>query len=133
MMNIWVASIIGKPLSFSAAVRVCDRLYLSGQLCMDVDGKLPVEIGGQARQTMENIVGTLKTAGFSWAAVVECTVMLDDMANWPTFIKIYVCYLAVRPSRTKRQRRRRAGVGRGAGKRMYCVRGLALEQHPAHP
>lgn len=89
---------LGKPtlgaqrLPFSEAVRVGDTLYLSGQIGIAPDGKLPEGIEAQARQTMDNIGATLKGQGLGWGDVVKCTVMLDNMADWPAFNKVYVTY-----------------------------------------
>ena len=89
---------IGKPmlgeqrLPFSSAVRVGDLLFLSGQLGNTPDGKLPQGIEAQARQTMENIGAVLKGQGLGFGDLVKCTVMLDDMADWPAFNKVYVTY-----------------------------------------
>ena len=82
----------GARLPFSEAVRVGDLLFLSGQLGRTPDGTLPAEFDAQARQVMDNIGAVLATAGTRWGDVVKCTVMLDDMANWPAFNKIYMSY-----------------------------------------
>jgi reactive intermediate/imine deaminase len=73
-------------------VRVGDVLYLSGQIGIGPDGKLPDSFDGQARQTMENIGRVLKTRGLGWGDVFKCTVMLADLKNWPAFNAIYVPY-----------------------------------------
>ena len=89
---------IGKPmlgdqrLPFSSAVRVGDLLFLSGQLGNTPDGKLPAGMEAQARQAMENIGAVLKGQGLGFGDLVKCTVMLDDMADWPAFNKVYVTY-----------------------------------------
>ncbi len=89
---------IGKPmlgdqrLPFSDAVRVGDLLFLSGQLGIGADGKLPAGMEAQARQTMENIGVVLKRQGLGFGDLVKCTVMLDDMADWPAFNQVYVTY-----------------------------------------
>ncbi len=91
---------IGKPmlgeqrLPFSSAVRVGDLLFLSGQLGIGTDGKLPAGMEAQAKQTMENIGAVLKEQGLGFGDLVKCTVMLDDMADWPAFNKVYVTYFA---------------------------------------
>ena len=82
----------GRRLPFSQAVRVGDTLYLSGQIGIAADGKLPAGIDAQARQAMDNIGGVLKARGLGWGDVVKCTVMLDNMADWPAFNSIYVTY-----------------------------------------
>ena len=80
------------PAPFSTAVRVGDEIYLSGAIGNRPDGTLPEGFEAQARQTMENVGAALKTAGVGWGDVVKCTVMLDNMADWPKFNAIYVPY-----------------------------------------
>ena len=77
---------------FSTATRVGDVVYLSGQIGVGPDGKLPEGFEAEAKQTMENVGAALKTAGLGWDDVFKCTVMIDDMANWPKFNTIYVPY-----------------------------------------
>lgn len=82
------------PAPFSTAVRVGDTVYLSGTIGRRPDGTLPDGFEAQARQTMENVGAALKTAGLGWGDVVKCTVMIENMADWPAFNKIYVPYFA---------------------------------------
>ena len=84
--------IAGRPAPFSSAVRVGDTLYLSGQIGIGADGKLPAGIDAQTRQAMDNIGGVLKARGLGFGDVVKCTVMLDNMADWPAFNTVYVTY-----------------------------------------
>jgi reactive intermediate/imine deaminase len=85
-------SINGQRLPFSEAVRVGDMLYFSGQIGIGPDGKLPPGIDAQAKQAMDNIGAVLKRQRLGFADVVKCTVMLDNMADWPAFNKVYVTY-----------------------------------------
>ena len=82
----------GQPLPFSSAVRVGDVLYLSGQIGIGPNGRLPEGIEAQTRQTMENIGAILRSAGRGWDDVFHCTAMLDNMADWPAFNRVYVTY-----------------------------------------
>jgi len=82
----------GQRLPFSDAVRVGDMLYLSGVIGIGPDGKLPAGIDAQARQTMDNVGAVLKRQGLGFGDVVKCTVMLDNMADWPRFNNVYVTY-----------------------------------------
>jgi reactive intermediate/imine deaminase len=82
----------GQRLPFSTAVRAGDTVYLSGALGIGPDGKLAVGLEGQARLAMDNLGAALKSAGLGWNDVVKCTVMLDNMADWPAFNKVYVTY-----------------------------------------
>ncbi|WP_115720125.1 RidA family protein [Gallaecimonas mangrovi] len=82
----------GPKVPFSAAVRTGRTLYLSGQIGMAPNHKLPASFEGQAKQVMENIKGTLAGMHLGMDRVVKCTVMLDDMNNWPTFNKVYMSF-----------------------------------------
>jgi len=82
----------GTPAPFSTAVQVGDVLYMSGQIGVGPDGKLPDTFDGQAKQVMENVGGVLKAHGRGWGDVVKCTVMIADMKNWPAFNAVYVPY-----------------------------------------
>jgi reactive intermediate/imine deaminase len=82
----------GQPLPFSSAVRAGDILYLSGQIGIGADGRLPEGIEAQTRQAMENIGAILRQAGRGWNDVIHCTAMLDNMTDWPAFNRVYVTY-----------------------------------------
>ena len=92
----------GQPLPFSDAVRVGDVLYLSGQLGLGADGKLPDGIEAQTRQALENVGAILKRAGLGYGDVFHCTAMLKDMADWPAMNAVYVTYFpeGKRPARS---------------------------------
>jgi reactive intermediate/imine deaminase len=91
-----------QPLPFSDAVRVGDVLYLSGQLGIGADGKLPEGIEAQTKQALDNIGAVLKRAGLGYADVFHCTAMLKDMADWSAMNKVYVTYFpeGKRPARS---------------------------------
>ena len=79
---------------YSQAVRVGDRLYLSGQLGLDpATGKFVGKgFEAQARQALENQKAILETAGFSLKDVVQCQVFVTDMNDYPKFNAIYKEY-----------------------------------------
>jgi len=82
----------GQRLPFSNAVRAGETVYLSGSLGIGPDGKLAVGMEAQARLAMDNLGTALKSAGLGWSDVAKCTVMLDNMADWPAFNQVYVTY-----------------------------------------
>ena len=84
----------GNPAPFSTAVRVGDVLYLSGQIGIQADGKLPDTFDGQARQAMDNVGAVLKAHNLGWGDVFKCTVFIADMKNWPAFNAVYVPHFA---------------------------------------
>ena len=82
----------GARLPFSSAVRAGDTVYLSGALGITPEGKLGGGMEAQARLAMDNLGAALKSAGLGWGDVAKCTVMLDDMKDWPAFNQVYVAY-----------------------------------------
>jgi reactive intermediate/imine deaminase len=82
----------GQRLPFSTAVRAGDTVYLSGALGITPEGNLGDGLEAQARLAMDNLGTALKSAGLGWGDVAKCTVMLDNMADWPAFNKVYVTY-----------------------------------------
>ena len=87
---------------FSAAVRVGDVLYLSGQIGTDSTGRLvPGGIEAETRQTMNNIRDVLARTGSSLDRVAKCTVMMADMREWPAMNAIYATYFPrAKPARS---------------------------------
>jgi 2-iminobutanoate/2-iminopropanoate deaminase len=83
----------GPPLPFSEAVAVGSMLYLSGDVGLDASGKLvPGGIKPETKQVMENIGANLARHGSSFDQVVQCTVALADIAEWPAFNEVYRGY-----------------------------------------
>jgi 2-iminobutanoate/2-iminopropanoate deaminase len=81
-------------LPFSAAVRVGNVLYLSGQI-----GNLPgsrqladTGIAGQTRQVFENMKAVLVQAGSSLERVFKCTVFLTNIADYAKMNEVYATY-----------------------------------------
>ena len=86
-------------LPFSAAVRVGNVLYLSGQI-----GTVPgtrqladTGIAGQTRQVFENIKAVLAAAGSSLERVVKCTVFLSDIKDYAAMNAVYATYFPKDP------------------------------------
>jgi reactive intermediate/imine deaminase len=108
-------------LPFSAAVRVDEVLYLSGQLG-NVPGKLELVPGGleaETRQTMENIGAVLSANGLAFDDVFKCTVMLADISEWAAFNRVYVSYF--KPDRLPaRSAFGAAGLALGARVELEC-------------
>jgi len=89
-------------LPFSAAVRVGNTLYLSGNLG-NIPGKLELIPGGiqaETRQTMENIKATLELAGSSMDQLVKCSVFMADISEWGEMNEVYRTFFTVPPARS---------------------------------
>lgn len=63
--------------NLSAAIRVGNRLFLSGMLGNEANNK--GDAAGQTRAALARIARTLKTAGFDWKDVVDGSVYITDM------------------------------------------------------
>ncbi len=79
----------GPSRPFSAAVRVGDTIYVSGQIGLDAAGALPAGFAAQAHNAMSNVADELKLAGAGMGDVFKCDVSLTDMKNWPAFNAVY--------------------------------------------
>ena len=80
-------------LPFSEAVRVGDMLYLAGTIGTDKSGKLAAGgMAAQAQQAMDNIGANLARHGSSFDRIVQCTVALADIKDWPAFNDVYRRY-----------------------------------------
>lgn len=77
-------------LPFSGGVRVGDVIYFSGQIGGPNGGAK--DFRDDARQVMDSIKGLTDAAGVTMSHVFKCTVMLDDISDWPAFNEVYVTY-----------------------------------------
>jgi len=84
----------GGKYPFSAAVRAGDTVYVSGQIGIDAQGKLPAAFDDQARLAMDHVAAILQGMKLSMDDVVKCTVMIGDMAKWEDFNRVYRSYFA---------------------------------------
>jgi reactive intermediate/imine deaminase len=66
--------------NLSSAIRIGNRLYLSGMLGNSASNK--GDIRAQTRETLERIGRTLKAAGYDWGQVVDGVVYLPDLHNF---------------------------------------------------
>lgn len=81
-------------LPFSDAV-IMDRLMImSGQLGVEPETFTLVEggIAAETRKIFENMEDLLVGQGADLSDIVKCTVMIDEISEWPTFNDIYLGY-----------------------------------------
>ncbi len=81
-------------LPFSDAVRIGDLLVLSGQLGVNPATFKLVEGGIEAEthQIFSNMKAILGSSGADLGDIAKCTVMISDIAEWPTFNTLYMSY-----------------------------------------
>jgi reactive intermediate/imine deaminase len=65
--------------------------YVSGQLPIGLAGPLPATASfeEQARQVLTNVRAAVEAAGSDLSKVLKCTVYVVDIADWPTFNRLY--------------------------------------------
>lgn len=67
---------------YSPGVDAGDYVYISGQGPRQPDGSLPTSFADQVRQTLENVLAVVKSAGLSLDHVVYMQVYLEDMSRY---------------------------------------------------
>lgn len=84
--------------SLSAAVRVGNMLYLSGQLGTDTTRGIQTETA----RALQKIKALVEANGSSMDRVVRCTVFLADIAEWGQMNQVYNTFFpaANRPTRS---------------------------------
>ena len=78
-----------EPYNISLAVQAGGLIHLSGQAGIDEHGRtVGPDFETQARRAFENLAIVLGQAGASLADIVKVTIMVTDMANLDTVIKL---------------------------------------------
>ncbi len=78
-----------KPIGpYSQAVKVGDSLYVSGQLPIDQEGKMPSNIKEQTEQSLKNVKAILEEAGYMMSDVVMSLVYITDMGKFSEFNEV---------------------------------------------
>jgi reactive intermediate/imine deaminase len=96
----------GEGPPFSGAVRVGNTLYLSGDIGLDENRKVPAAAKDEARLLLESVQRTLGDAGFAMDDLVYVTVYCSDVKHYADFNEVYRGYF-------KREFPARAFVGSG--------------------
>ncbi len=78
-----------EPYNISLAIRAGGLIHLSGQAGIDEHGRtVGNDFETQARRAFDNLATVLGAAGASLADVVKVTIMVTDMANLDTVIRL---------------------------------------------
>lgn len=83
---------------YSVAVESNGFVFLSGQVGADPEtGERAPDVGGQARQVMDNIGLILGDIGLDYSDIVKTTIFMADMADYATINEIYSGYFSHQP------------------------------------
>jgi len=75
---------------YSPGVRAGQFLYVSGQPGVEPEsGAVAPEFGAQARQAMRNVESVLRAGGSDLSRVVNTTVLVADIADFPVVNEIF--------------------------------------------
>jgi reactive intermediate/imine deaminase len=86
-----------RPGVLSAAVKVGDILYVSGQLGTSAGKLAEGGIEGQTRQALENVKSALALAGGAMEDVAKCTVFLADVKDFQAMNQVYREFFPTNP------------------------------------
>ena len=77
---------------FSGAVQVGKTLYLSGDIGVDANNKVPDTAEGEAKLLLDRIQKTLKDAGYTMDDLVYVQVFCSDVKHYDAFNTVYRTY-----------------------------------------
>lgn len=78
---------------YSQAIKANGLLFVSGQLPVNpADGTIPANVEAQAKQSLENVMAILYSAGLGANDVVKTTVFLKDMNDFAAVNAVYAEY-----------------------------------------
>lgn len=77
---------------FSGAVRVGDTLYLSGDIGLDENQKVPATAKAEAKLLLDGIKSTLEAAGYTMDDLVTVTIYCSDVKHYADFNEVYRSY-----------------------------------------
>ena len=87
--------------NFSPGILIDGTLYVSGNLGLDANGKIPETFEAEVQQSLDHIEAVLKAAGMTRDDVVSVQVYLTDLSNFQRMNAIYAAHFKdPRPTRT---------------------------------
>lgn len=86
---------------YSQGFIVGNLVICSGQIPVNpVDGSVPGNIQGQAKQSCENVKAIMEAAETDLTKVVKTTCFLADMGDFAAFNEVYAEYFTSKPARS---------------------------------
>ena len=75
--------------TLSPAIATEDRLFLSGMVGRDANGKFPPDVSEQTRLVLGHLKATLEADGLGWEDVVSANVYLTDIRHYALMNAVY--------------------------------------------
>ena len=110
-------------LPFSGAVQIGRTLYLSGDIGVDENRRVPDTAETEARAVLDSVRATLESAGMTMDDLVYVQIFCSDVSHYDTFNRVYRTYFT-------REFPARAFIGSGPllfGAR-FEVQGIAVKR-----
>ena len=85
---------------YSQAIVSGDFVFVSGQLGIDLEGKLGEGIAKQTERALHNLSEVLSAAGSSLDSVIKTTCFLSDIADFSAFNEVYGLFFTQKPARS---------------------------------
>ena len=108
---------------FSGAVQVGNTLYLSGDIGVDANNRVPDTAEGEAKMLLDRVQKTLSAAGCTMDDLVSVQIFCSDVAHYAAFNSVYRTYF-------KKEFPARAFIG--SGKLLFDARfelqGIAVKR-----
>ncbi len=88
-------------IGFSRAIRVGDRVLVSGTAPIRPDGEVDPDPGEQIARCLEIVAAALESAGATWGDVVRTRTYLTDASDWESVAaRLGAVFGTVRPAST---------------------------------
>jgi reactive intermediate/imine deaminase len=77
---------------FSGAVQAGNTLYLSGDIGLDANNRVPGTAEGEAKLLLDRVQKTLSAAGYTMDDLVYVQIFCSDVTHYDAFNKVYRTY-----------------------------------------
>ena len=91
---------VAKPVAaYSQGMLAGNLLFVAGMTAFNERGEFvgKTDVKAQTRQVLENIKGVVEAAGGTMKDVVQTTVYITDLANFPAVEEVYKTYFPTDP------------------------------------
>ena len=80
---------------YSQGIISNNLIFCSGQIPLDLNSNIAVNVKSQAKQVLDNLSEVLKAAGSDFSKVVKTTIFLKDLDHFSEVNEIYQSYFSM--------------------------------------